>query len=265
MDPRKRRGRRLRLALVAATALLARDSAAGPVTVRFNEGLVHGFLSLSTLAGERLADGDLYQQVVGDRVTTRLVFHFDDGSLHEETAVYTQRRAFSLISDHLVQKGPTFPQPMDVSIDSQRRKVLVRYADDEGHEKTESASLDLPADLANGMVITLLKNLRPETPLTTVSFLAATPKPRLVQLEIRPAGEAAFAIGRSQRKATRYVMHVKIGGVTGVVAGLLGKQPADTSFWILGGEAPAFVKMEGPLYPDGPPWRIELASPSWPR
>jgi len=35
--------------------------------------------------------------------------------------------------------------------------------------------------------------------------------------------------------------------------------------WILGGDAPAFVKAEQALYIGGPVWRIELASPSWPR
>jgi hypothetical protein len=38
----------------------------------------------------------------------------------------------------------------------------------------------------------------------------------------------------------------------------------NTHVWILGGEAPAFVKLEGPLYFGGPIWRIELASPVWP-
>ncbi len=52
--------------------------------------------------------------------------------------------------------------------------------------------------------------------------------------------------------------------MTGLVAPLIGKQPPDTQVWILGGEAPAFVKMEGPLYSGGPIWRIELVSPVGP-
>jgi hypothetical protein len=41
---------------------------------------------------------------------------------------------------------------------------------------------------------------------------------------------------------------VKIGGIAGLVAPLLGKQPPDTHVWVLTGDAPAFVKLEGPLY-----------------
>ena len=57
-----------------------------------------------------------------------------------------------------------------------------------------------------------------------------------------------------------YVVKVEIGGVTGFLARLMGKQPADTHVWVLGGEAPAFVKAEGPFYTGGPIWRIQLAS-----
>jgi hypothetical protein len=53
--------------------------------------------------------------------------------------------------------------------------------------------------------------------------------------------------------------------VAGVVAPLVGKQPPDNHVWILTGEAPAFLKSEAPFYPGGPSWRIELASPVWPR
>jgi hypothetical protein len=96
-------------------------------------------------------------------------------------------------------------------------------------------------------------------------MVAATPKPRLVRLAITPEGEEPFSVGGSSRKATRYVAKVEIGGAAGLVAPLLGKQPSDTHVWILGGEAPAFVKSEGPLFFGGPIWRIELVSPVWPR
>src|SRR5438552_19184240 len=77
--------------------------------------------------------------------------------------------------------------------------------------------------------------------------------------------EEPFSIGGSSRQATHYVVKVEIGGAAGLVAPLLGKQPPDTHVWILGGEAPAFVKSEGSLFFGGPVWRIELASPVWRR
>jgi hypothetical protein len=236
-----------------------------PVAVRHAEGVVHGFLVLRTLGGTAIADGDLIQTATGDRVTAQLVFHFKDGSVNDETAVFTQGKQFHLVSDHLVQKGPSFPQPLDLSIDTASGAVAVTYADDHGRQKSESEHMDLPPDLANGLILTLLKNVRPDAPPESLAMVAATPKPRLVKLKISTAGREPFSTGRVGRSATHYILKVDIGGISGVLAPLLGKQPPDSHVWILEGQAPAFVKSEQPLYVGGPVWRIELTSPVWPR
>jgi hypothetical protein len=234
-----------------------------PVTVRYTEGVERGFLVLRTLEGDALAEGDVTQFARGDRVTIHTVLRFKDGSVNEETVVFSQRHTFRLVSDHLVQKGPAFKQPMDVSIDGSTGQVTVRYTDDGGKEKTVTERLKLPADVSNGMILTLLKNIRPDVPLTTLSMVAAAPKPRLVKLLISREGEDSVLAGGLVDKATRYVVKVDIGGVAGVVAPLVGKQPQDTHIWILGGDAPSFAKSEGPLYAGGPIVRMELTSPNW--
>ena len=252
--------------ILTCVALLQSDMLlATQVSVRRTEGLVHGFLSLSSMEGKLLADGDLIQVSHGNRVTSHLVFQFKDGSVHDETAVFSQRGNFRLLSYHLVQKGPSFPIQMDVSIDTSSGQVTIRYTDDEGKEKVATDRMKLPPDVANGLIFTLLKNVRPDAPPTTISMVAATPKPRLVKLAIALKGEEPFSVGGSQRTAMHYVLKIEIGGVSGMIAPLLGKQPPDIHIWILGGEAPAFVKSESQLYLGGPIWRIELVSPVWPR
>jgi hypothetical protein len=246
------------IVLMSSALLLAE-----PVHVRHVEGIVHGFLALRTLDGVTIADGDLIQNARGSRVTSRLVFRFRDGSLHDETAVYTQGRQFRLLTDHLVQKGPTFPRPMDMSIDTAAGRVAVRYTNEHGEEKRESEQMSLPPDLANGMILTLLKNVVSSNPPKTLSFVAAGPKPRIVKLEITPSGEEHFTTGGMAREAMHYIVKIDIGGLSGLVAPLVGKQPPDSHVWILGGEAPAFVKSEQQLYMGGPVWRIELVSPTW--
>jgi hypothetical protein len=143
--------------------------------------------------------------------------------------------------------------------------VIVRYANEHGEQKQESERLTLPPDLANGLVPTLLKNVSPDALPKTFSLIAATPKPRLVKLAISSAGREPFSTGGAGREATDYVLKVEIGGLSGLLAPLLGKQPPDSHVWILGGDVPAFVKSEQPLFMGGPVWRIELVSPSWPR
>ena len=127
-----------------------------------------------------------------------------------------------------------------------------------------TSTFTLPPDLANGLLPTLVRNITRGTTPTIVSLVAATPKPRLVKLEISPEGEDAFSIGSIKLKATRYVVKVKLGGIAGVVAPLLDKQPPDSYVWVVGGDAPSFVKAETPLYVGGPMVRIELTNPTWP-
>ncbi|HEV7512459.1 MAG TPA: hypothetical protein VGO27_12235 [Candidatus Acidoferrum sp.] len=253
---------RLLVALLACAAPFQTiPMAAEQVRVRHMEGLMHGFLALRSLDGKRLADGEMTQIAEGDRVTSHLLFRFKDGSVYDDTTVFSQRGAFRLLNDHLVQRGPSFKQTMETSLDAYSGQVTVRY-DEGGEEKVLTERQALPSDLANGLLFTLVKHIRPSVPQTTVSLVATTPKPRVVKLEILPEGEKAIASGNTKHKTVCYVVKVKIGGVAGLMAPLLGKQPPDTHVWVLTGDAPAFVKLEGPLYAGGPIWRIELATPS---
>ncbi len=238
--------------------------AAQPVSVRQTEGALHGFLTLSTQDGAMVARGDLEQSARGSRVTSRLVFHFKDGSVQDETTVFTQSGHFHLLSDHLIQKGPSFKRQMDLSVNRSTGAATARYSDEHGKEKVETAQLNLPPDLANGMVPVLLQNLAPGASLTA-SMVVAAPKPQLVKLAISQEGEDFFLAEGERSKAARYVVKIEIGGVKGVIAPLVGKQPPDTYVWILRGTAPAFLKSEGPSCEGCPSWRIQLAAPTWPR
>jgi hypothetical protein len=245
------------IGLLFSAALLAE-----PVAVRHMEGTVHGFLVLRNMERKTLAAGDLIQIVQGDRLVSNLVFHFKDGSVDDETTVFSQRRTFRLLSYHHVQKGPSFPHPLDVSINASTGQVTTRSTDG-GKEKVETDHLDLPPDLANGLLLNLLKNLPADAAETKVSYVASTPKPRLVKLAIRPQGEETFWAAGARHKATLYNIKVELGGLTGVVAPLIGKQPENIRVWVIGGKAPAFVRMEGQLFQGGPIWTIELTSPVW--
>jgi len=248
------------LSLLSSTALTAES-----VGVRYKEGVSHGFLILRTPDGKPIADGESTQVAEGDRVTTHMWFKFKDGSFYDQKTVFSQRGTFHLLSDHVLQEGPTFKRRQETSIDASNGEVTVRYTDDDNQEKVTTERLELPADVANGILFTLLKNVQPNVPKTTVSYVATTPKPRLVNLEIIPQGQKPFSIGSHNHKALLYSIKVKIGGITGVVASLLGKKPPDTQAWVLTGEAPAFARSDGPLFGEGSIFRMEVAIPAvWP-
>ena len=250
---------------MTALAFAAAYVHAEPVTVRYAEGVAHGFVRLRAPDGALLADGETTQVRRGNRITSRLMFRFRDGSTYDETTVFLERRQFRLVTEHVIQRGPSFPQAIDMFIDAASGHVTVKYTekDDPKQEKVASEHFDLPDDVANGLVQTLLKNLRPGDAPITFSYVAPTPKPQLVKLAVSVAGRQRFSSGRLSRVAIDYLVKVDIGGVKGVVASVLGKQPPDSHVWILDGSVPTFVRAAEPFFAQGPLWTIEVASPQF--
>jgi hypothetical protein len=250
------------LTIITALCAPASRVAADPVPVRHLEGVTFGFLVLKNLAGELLAHGELKQVVRPDDpvILADLQFRFKDGSSYREITKFTQKGVFRLVSDQVVQRGPSFKQDTESWIDAETGKITVRTTE-KGKEKTVTKRLALPNDVANGLLFTIAKNLEPTASETVLSIVAASANPRVVKLRITPTEEKAFHEGPLTYKAQHYIVHIKIPGVAGVIAPVIGKKPPDIHLWILKSEAPTFLEFEGPLSESGPLWRIELAAP----
>jgi hypothetical protein len=259
----------LRPATLSALLLLAAMQwpcrlVAAPVPVRFLEGLTHGFLVLRTLNGVLIASGDLSQSTRSGEVESRMLLHFKDGSLFEEKVVFTQQRVFTLKSYRLMQRGPAFTDDTVISLERATGKYHVKTkAHKNGKEEVQEGTLDLPLDVYNGgMVLTVAKNL-PKGASETVHTVAFTPTPRLIQLELAPAGEQRVLVGELAKTATAYVFKPKLGVMLKIFATLLGRTPPDSHAWIVASETPAFVRFEGPLSITGSVWRLEPTVPRW--
>ena len=252
------------LSLVSTLLIATTIAGADPVRVRYPEGSVHGYLALRSLDGKLLAAGDLTQTVQHGRLTSRLIYRFKDGSIDDDTAVFTQNGTFRLVSDHRIQKGPIFPKPTELTIKAQTGEVTVRYTEN-GKEKVESTHMDLHDDLSNGILLDVVKNIPAEAEETKISYVAATPKPRLIKLALKSDGTESFRSAGRVNHAHRFVIHADVGGIMGVIAPILGKAPADSYAWVSGDEVPAFIRSESPLYLGGPVLCTELVSPVWNR
>lgn len=253
----------LGLLLLAAMLMWQRPSIAAPVPVRFSEGVVRGFLVLNSSSGALIASGDFLQVKRGAKVETRTVFHFKDGSLHDETVTFTQQRSFTMQSYRLVQKGPAFGHDLKASLSraSGKYRVQIKTAKD-GREKVYEGKLDLPQDVYNGMIPIIAKNLRTGTG-ESVHMVAFTPAPRVIGLDLVPSGRNKVLVGSLEKSVLHYVLKPKLGLGLKIPATLLGRLPPDNHLWIMTSDVPAFVRFEGPLYPEGPTWEIELTSPRW--
>ncbi len=214
--------------------------------------------------GALIGQGDLLQVVRGGEVENRMVINFKDKSMFDERVVFTQQNVFALQKYNLVQRGPVFAEDTKISLERASGKYRVETrARKDGKVKTIDGTLDLPPDVYNGMVLTVAKNL-PKGASEIIHLLAFTPTPRLIQLELEPAGEHKVLVGELAMNAVHYVLKPKLGTWLNLFAKLLGRVPPDYHAWIVSDEVPAFARFEGALTPTGPVWLIELTTPRWP-
>jgi hypothetical protein len=253
--------------LALANAIVAPQLAAEQVPVAQRQGAIHGFLIMRDQDGKEIAVGDQTNEVRGSVIHARTTFRFRDGSLDDEETWYRQGATFQLIRDHHIQKGPSFPKPIDIAIDVPGAQVTWMETSgkpDDGASQSKSQHMSLPADLANGMVPLLVQNLPRHAAEWKLAYLAIDSKPRIVTLDIKPDGSDKVLVGLDGREADRFNIHTDISGIAGVVAPIVGKQPRDLKLWFVGGAASVFVRLEGPFFQEGPVWTVTLAAPTWP-
>jgi len=72
-------------------------------------------------------------------------------------------------------------------------------------------------------------------------------------------------LGGRAMKTMRSLVKLNIGGLTGVIASLVGKSPPELRYWLVTGDVPAFVRFEGAMFLNGPVWRLESTTVEWPK
>ena len=249
---------------VLGTVLLAASLhpvLAANVPVRFAEGVTHGFLVLRSLDGAILAHGDLLQAARGDEIAKQMIFRFKDGSTFDERTSFTQNGIYALKTYTLSERGPAFDADTELSLTAATGAYRVTVKDHKGgKEKTLEGVLELPPDVYNGLIMTIVKDL-PKGTGETVHLVAFTPEPRIIQLAMSPLDEQKVTVGDLTKNAVRIVMKPKLGMWLKFFATILGRIPPDVHAWILTDDVPAFVGYEGTLGTQDSIWRIEVVSP----
>lgn len=243
--------------------VLGSEAPAEQISVKHMQRPTHRFMVARSEDGKVIANVEFSQVVQGDEVTMSLTYHFVDGSVDEETTTYRQQGTFQLVRDHYVQKGPFFSKPFDFTVEDSSGLATSRTADNNGRTQIESKHFDLPYDLANGFVGTLLINVPPNTAPFRVGILAPFGGGRLIQILISPEGEKPFQNSGQTLKATVFRIHPELGGIVGVLAALFGLQPKDVMVWVREGEEPEVVRIVGQLGGYGPVVSSELEGTSF--
>jgi hypothetical protein len=213
--------------------------------------------------GKIIARVEFTEDVQGDEVTMRLTYRFVDGSIDDETTTYMQHGTFRLVRNHHIQQGPFFAKLVDFAVEAATGTASTRTVDKNGKVQIESEHIDLPDNLANGFVGTLLLNVPPNTAPFRAGILAPVFGGRLIRILVSPQGEQPFQRAGQTLKATVFRIHPELGGILGMLATLLGLQPKDVTLWVLEGETPAVMRVVGQLGGSGPVLSSELEGTSF--
>jgi hypothetical protein len=145
-------------------------------------------------------------------------------------------------------------------------RMILKFKDGSLYDEPKPAegTFEMPDDLYNGMALILLKNL-PGGAGATVHLAVFTPEPRLIEMEWSWEGEDEVLLGGRSMKTKRSLVKLKIGGLAGVIASLVGRSPPDLRYWLVTGDVPAFVRFEGAMFLNGPVWRVEMTALEWPK
>jgi hypothetical protein len=233
------------------------------IPVKYAQLPMHSSMVARTETGKIIARVEFTQVVLGDEVTMHLTYHFLDGSIDDEATTYRQQGTFRLVRNHHMEQGPFFPRPVDFAVEATTGMATSRTADWMGKIQVESAHIDLPDDLANGFVGTVLLNVAHDTKPFRVGILAPVGSGRLIRILISPEGERPFHVNGQTLKATVFRIHPELGGILGVIAQLLGLLPKDVMVWVQEGEQPQVVRVVGQLGGFGPVISSELDGTSF--
>ena len=234
-----------------------------PIPVRHIQRPMHRFMTVRSEDGRTIASGEFTQVVQGDQVTMRLTFRFVDGSVDDEVTTFRQQGTLRLLSNHHIQQGPFFSRPIDLTVEATSGTVTSRTTDKKGKTHVESKHMDLPADLANGFVGSVLLNVPPNTRPFQVGLLAPVAGGRLIKLRISPGEEHAVQLAGQTFSATVFRIHPELGGFINVIARLIGLQPKDVMVWVLEGDDPAVALIVGQLGGYGPVVSCDLVGTSF--
>ena len=182
--------------LLAVAQFAVRHIRADAIRVKEKKGTMYGFLVLKSAEGRVIGMGTQINTVEGNRVRSRTTFHFRDGSIDDEVSTFTQERVFQLVSDRHIQKGPSFPEPMDLSINAPAKTVSWREMK-KAKAEPHTEHMDLPPDLANGMTSLIVQNFPVGAAELKVSYLAGTSKPRVVKLSAKAGWRGDVSSRRS--------------------------------------------------------------------
>jgi hypothetical protein len=213
------------------------------VTLRYPQADLHGFPSMSDESGKLIADGELIQKLERDRLVVHAVWRFKDGRIAVEDDQLRLKPELRQDSFRWVERRGN-RELRRIEVDFRTGKATVTHFN-EGKPETWNEKLDLPAGKAftgysTALAVSQLRDeLADKEARRELTFVAFTPKPRTVSLEIsRNQGVRIRAAGR-ELAADLYQLHPSLPFPISLFAGA-----KDAHLWFTHSAPPALLRAE---------------------
>jgi hypothetical protein len=233
-----------RFASFVAAIFVAFPAAA--VALRYPAGDLHGFPTMRDREGNLIADGELTQELKGDRLIVHGIWRFKDGRVAEEDDELRvghdlRQERFAWIE----RRGKI--ELRHIEVDFRSGSATVTH-DNGGKREVWRENLHLKggkafAGYSTALAVSQLRDaLAEKDARAELTFVAFTPKPRTVTLEVsRAQGDHIDAAGR-EIAADRYTLHPKIPFPVSVFV-----HAEDAYLWFTHSPPPALLRAEQSL------------------
>ncbi len=248
--------------LLLLTAVL-RGQVAGaesgqPITLHWLEGDVAGATTIWTADGKRVLGFIAYRQHrVGDTLTVERTAHFSDGSTDTDEATVRVGGRLESISGRSIIRDVKGKALVDVRIDIAGQRLRGFYVDEDRERHEVDDEVDIGPGTYWGPLFNLVvKNFdanATEGRLVIQSVLA-TPKPRVIDMELTREGTATLRRTGGAVDAHRLVM---LPTVNFLIDPILQRLAPKTEFFVTDGAPPALARFDGPRNYAGKVIRIE--------
>jgi hypothetical protein len=245
------------VALVVAASRAAARESDDPIRLAWTEGDVAGLTTILDADGRApIGRVEYWQRRRGDVLTIRRTARFQDGSSDEDHAEAKVGKTLETLRGRTIIRDAEGKPIVDVEIDVAGDRIRGFYLDDGRRESVDEAADLTPGTYFGPLIFLVLKNFDANVGDGSVVFrtVAVTPKPRVIGMELSPAGRTSVARAGGKLAVQRYQLRPTVHWL---VDPLIRELAPETYFEVLSGRPPAMVRYLGPRNYAGQEIRIE--------
>lgn len=228
-----------------------------PAQLRWREGDLAGLTWIVSPDGRKVIGVvELHQYFEKDVLRIRRVARFFDGSSDEDQLEVRSGKTLETIGGRMIIRDTKARPTVDLTIDIAGDRIHgfsgLGKEREEYDEKVELSS----ATYWGPLVFVLVKSFEQNASENRLVFqtVVATPKPRVLDMELLRQDKAQIRLRGTTIPATKYVLRPTINPVIDPIVRMFAP---DTFFFVQDGKPPSWVRFEGPRNYAGQKIRIE--------